>query len=148
MRPIFTATWFAPIPDDHIRIGVSRGSPRGFAAGYRKFKALFPGAWFNKVEPAEYLKRYDEEILAPLDPQKTLDRIMELSGDKTPVLCCYEAAPKIQTGELWCHRHIDAQWFEDRLGITVPELDFPNLDRFAKLKLLGIAPPSYKAIAL
>jgi hypothetical protein len=32
---------------------------------------------------------------------------------------------------MWCHRHIVAQWLEDRLGIAVHEVGHPNLDRFA-----------------
>ncbi len=37
-----------------------------------------------------------------------------------------------------CHRHIVAQWLEDSLGIAVPEVGHPNLDRFACLRLQGI----------
>jgi hypothetical protein len=33
---------------------------------------------------------------------------------------------------------------EDRLGITVGEFGYPDLDRFAKLKLNGATPPVFK----
>jgi hypothetical protein len=59
-------------------------------------------------------------------------------------MLCYENAAGIQDGKLWCHRHLAAQWLEDRLGITVEEVGHPKLDRFTKLRLNGVAPPSYK----
>jgi hypothetical protein len=49
-----TASWFTPVPADHIRIGISRAVPRRFAPGYRVFRALAPGPWFNSVDTAEY----------------------------------------------------------------------------------------------
>ena len=139
---IKTACWFAPIPQDHIRIGISRGTPRSFPAGYRKYAALCPGPWFNKVTPAEYLKLYGE-LLEQLNPEKVVADIAKLAGDKTPMLCCFESVPKIHSGEQWCHRHLVAQWLEDWLDISVEEFDHPGLDRFAKLKALGIKPPNY-----
>ena len=27
---LFTSSWFAPLPENHVRIGVSRGVPQGF----------------------------------------------------------------------------------------------------------------------
>ena len=44
-----TASWFTKLPEDHIQIGISRGAPRRMAAGYRLFKTLAPGAWFNSA---------------------------------------------------------------------------------------------------
>jgi hypothetical protein len=32
---VFTSSWFTPLPPDHVRIGISRGTPRGVVAGYR-----------------------------------------------------------------------------------------------------------------
>jgi hypothetical protein len=138
---IKTACWFAKIPADHIRIGISRGTPRGMA-GFRRCSALNPGPWFKSVEPVEYLRLYGE-LLAKLDANKVAGDIINLAGDKIPVLCCFESGPKIDSGEQWCHRHLAAKWFEDWLGIQVPELDHPELDRFARLMALGIEPPRY-----
>jgi hypothetical protein len=140
---IKTACWFAKIPNDHIRIGISRGTPRGIPAGYRQYRALCPRPWFKSVEPAEYLRLYGE-ILDKLDPEATLADITGLANGRTPVLCCFESAPKIHQGEQWCHRHLVAQWLEQSLQIDVQELDHPELDRFAKLKSLGIDLPNYK----
>lgn len=64
-----------------------------------------------------------------------------------PVMLCWEGAHDCHAGSKWCHRHLAAQWLEDRLGIEVHEVGFPNLDRFAYLRNLGIASPSYRTSA-
>jgi hypothetical protein len=68
--------------------------------------------------------------LAPLEPQQVVADIMELPGDRIPVLVCYESPKDIQAGKKWCHRHIAAVRLEDTLGIEVPELGHRDLDRF------------------
>jgi hypothetical protein len=140
---IKTASWFTKLPDDHQQIGISRGVPRGMKAGYRRYPALNPGAWFNKVSAGEYLARYNAEILAPLDPKKVADDLMKLGAGKVPVLLCFEDPRGCSAGSCWCHRHIVAQWLENYLGITVPEVDHPLLDRWTKLRHEGVTPPSY-----
>jgi hypothetical protein len=112
-----------PVPPDHIKIGISRGTPRGQAAGYRIYKTLAPGPWFNSVGIAEYYRRYRDEILAPLDPATILVEIAEKAAGKTPVLCCYEKPD----GQQWCHRAMAAQWLAEHLGRVVPELGFETL---------------------
>jgi hypothetical protein len=140
---IKTASWFAPIPADAIRISISRSVPRGFPAGYRTFKKLAPGHWFKIATPAEYLGLYGA-VLAALDPQEVASRLQELAGDKVPTLCCWERAEAIHSGEQWCHRSIVAQWLEDRLGVTIDELDAsPGFDRWALLRRQGVEPPSF-----
>ena len=67
MSLIKTGWWWAQIPDDHIRISISRGSPRGVDGGWRAYRALAPGPWFRTASPSQYLTLY-AEILADLDP--------------------------------------------------------------------------------
>jgi hypothetical protein len=112
-------------------------------AGYKRYHALEPGPWFNSVSIPEYLTRYGV-ILAKLDPRRVADDLLTLGNGNIPVMLCYENAVGINKGELFCHRHLAAQWLEDRLGIKVEEYGHPDLDRFAKLRLSGIEPPSYK----
>jgi hypothetical protein len=65
-----------------------------------------------------------------------------------PGMLCWEAAYDCHAGSKWCHRHLAAQWLEDRLGIEVQEVGSPNLDRFIYLRNLGIPAPSYRTSAL
>jgi len=142
MITIRTASWFTALPAGHLKVGISRGVPRGTKAGYRRYRALEPGPWFNSVTIPEYLERYNE-ILAALDPGKVADELVALGSGGVPVMLCYEQPASIERGETYCHRHIVSQWLEDRLGINVEEVDHPTLDRFAKLRQANIAPPSY-----
>jgi hypothetical protein len=137
---ILTASWFDKLPTDGTPVGISRGVPRG-RAGFRRLRELEPGEWFKSVPPGQYLALY-RQILVCLDPVDTRARLLAF-GDE-PVLLCFEHADDVHSGAKWCHRHIVAQWLEDTLGIVVPELGHPQLDRFAYLRARGIEPPQFK----
>ena len=140
MPQIMTASWLAKLPADGTPVGISRGVPRG-KAGFRRLRELEPGSWFKSVAPQRYLTLY-REILDRLDPQSIQDRLFGY-GD-TPVMLCWEFRPDCHHGTRWCHRHLAAQWLEDRLGIEVREVGHPGLDRFAFLRNTGIPSPTFK----
>lgn len=102
------------------RICIARFAPRGMPKGYRVFKKLAPGAWFNSVDRAAYITLYTREVLSRLDPQETWDELHALAGGHEPVLLCYERPPF--SDENFCHRRLVAEWFEKALGVQVPEL--------------------------
>ena len=106
------------------RICIARYAPRGTPAGYKMFKALAPGDWFNSVPEEEYRRRYFGEILAPLDPRQVVTELEALAGGAEPVLLCWEKPPL--TPKNWCHRRMVAEWLTDKLGIDVPELVLPG----------------------
>jgi hypothetical protein len=139
MPTILTASWSAELPAGATAVGISRGTPR-HRSGFRRLRALEPGPWFNSVSPERYLELY-REILDRLDPNEIHDRLIE-HGD-TPVMLCWEDASDCHAGRTWCHRHLAAQWLEDRLRIEVREVGFPDLDRFALLQKIGIPAPSF-----
>jgi hypothetical protein len=137
---IMTASWFAKFPTKATPVGISRGVPRG-KAGFLRLRELEPGPWFKSVAPRRYLTLY-REILDRLDPRAIRDRLFAY-GD-LPVMLCWETAVDCHHGTKWCHRHLVAQWLEDRLDIEVSEVGYPNLDRFAFLRKNGIPAPSYR----
>jgi hypothetical protein len=137
---IGTASWRTVLPHSASPVSVSRGVPRRIA-GYHRVRALEPGNWFRSVSPARYLELY-REILDRLDPREVYDRLRSF-GDY-PVLLCWESSADCHAGKAWCHRHLAAQWLEDRLDIQVQEIGHPNLDRFAFLRQQGIGAPSYR----
>jgi hypothetical protein len=137
---IATASWRTVLPHSASPVGISRGTPRPIA-GYQRIRALEPGNWFRSVSPARYIELYGE-ILDRLDPREIYDRLMGY-GDY-PVLLCWESAAECHAGKAWCHRHLAAQWLEDRLDIQVQEVGHPNLDRFAFLRQQGIVAPNYR----
>ncbi|MDR2611748.1 MAG: DUF488 domain-containing protein [Deltaproteobacteria bacterium] len=92
-------------------------------SGLPRYRALAPGTWFNKVPREEYERLYRAEILSPLDPRETWDRLHELAGGAEPVLLCWERPPL--KGTNWCHRRLIADWFERELGRRIPEAPVP-----------------------
>jgi hypothetical protein len=118
-----TASWYSRLPDDHLRIGVSRGVPRRMTAGYRVFRKLAPGPWFNSVGPVEYVQLYRAEILAPLDPRAVADELLAMAAGRVPVLLCFERPNE----GAWCHRALAAAWLAEALGEVVPEFGFETL---------------------
>lgn len=122
---VMTSSWFTALPAGYKRIGISRGTPRGQMAGFRLFKQLAPGAWFNSVGPLEYDRLYRAEILGPLDPAKVMAQLQELADGQIPVLLCFEKAGSGQ----WCHRAMAARWLAEHLGEPVPEFGFETVQQ-------------------
>jgi Protein of unknown function, DUF488 len=118
-----TSSWFTQLPAGHVRIGISRSTPRRIEAGYRILRELAPGPWFKSCTPREYCRLYSAEILAALDPQEIAARMMAKAEGRVPVLVCFEQAGKPG----WCHRALAAEWLAAALGHPVPELGFEHL---------------------
>jgi len=121
-KAMLTSSWYTPLPDDYKVIGISRGTPRRRPGGYRLYRALAPGSWFNSVDAEEFVRRYQSEILGNLDPQRVWDDLHQIADGKEPVLVCFE---KPCTGS-WCHRALVAGWFVNMLGMEVNEFGIPG----------------------
>lgn len=120
---IFTSSWFTPLPPDIQKIGVSRGTPRGYAAGYRKMPELAPGSWFQTASLRDYKQMFFDG-LARLDPAATVARMEDLGAGRDVALLCYEHPHKDAD---WCHRGYLAAWLHDTLRLDV--LEFGLEDR-------------------
>ena len=115
---------------------------------YSKYRAgagavcisTYPPKWIKEKIP-EYLKLapqfnfrigYDEYLvkysaqLAKLNPHQVWEELHQLTKGVEPVLLCYEAPPFNRHN--FCHRHMVAEWFENHLGIIVPEWEKPETD--------------------
>jgi hypothetical protein len=104
-------------------IVISRGYPRFREAGIPTYRALFPKADMLRMEDeAAYRTRYFDEVLAPLDPQRTWDELHALAAPHEPVLLCFE---DLRKPGLWCHRRLVAEWLERALGVEVAEAALP-----------------------
>jgi hypothetical protein len=123
MTEIKTSSWYTEMPEGHVKIGISRGVPRRMSAGYRVYKKLAPGPWFNSVSPEEYDRLYQKEILGTLDPRVIASEMIDLARGNIPVMVCYEPP----SGAQWCHRAMAALWLAEALGRPVPELGSEQL---------------------
>lgn len=102
------------------RISIARFPPRGTKAGFRVFRTLAPGPWFNSVDETEYRRRYASQLDA-LDPRRTHDDLVALAGGAEPVLLCWERKADLAAGRAFCHRRLVAAWLGERLGVVVDE---------------------------
>lgn len=68
--PIKTVSWFAPLADDHIRVGISRGTPRRFPAGFRTYRKLreIPGPANGSCLASRLKSLMDGRIALILNP--------------------------------------------------------------------------------
>lgn len=86
-----------------------------------EFKILAPKYDFFAAYKAgaigckEYIEEYHKKVLKHLDPLTVYTTITEIYGSDASLLC-YE-----KPGD-FCHRHIVALWFEENLGVSIPEL--------------------------
>jgi len=114
---IYTSSWFARLPPAVLRIGISRGTPRGQPVGYRRLPELAPGPWFKSVGADEYHRRYMAQ-LSGLDPKAVLPKITDMAAGRDVALLCYD--PPNDPAK-WCHRGQVAGWLHDALQLDVFE---------------------------
>ena len=99
-------------------ISIARRAPKGMQE-VPTFSSLAPGKWFNSVSQEEYRKLYYAEILSQLDPNQTMLDLLTIAYPHDPVLLCWE---KLTTPGDWCHRQIVQEWFQETIGLVIPEL--------------------------
>ena len=102
-------------------IGISLGAPRGMTICCGFYRDLAPRREMLRMPYRVYRDVYFGEILGPLDPSQVVDDLQRLAGKSEPVMLCFERPPF--TDENFCHRRMVAEWFGDRLGLVVPEID-------------------------
>lgn len=102
-------------------IGISLGTPRRMTICCGFYRDLAPRREMLQMPYHTYRDLYFREILGPLDPKQVVDDLQRLSGEDEPVMLCFERPPF--TDENFCHRRMVAEWFGDRLGLVVPEID-------------------------
>ncbi len=108
------------------RIGITVGSPRRVPAGFKLYRPLAPRRDMLMMPYGLFRATYFREILGPLDPQEQWDVLHVLSAEWEPVLLCFERPPF--TSDNWCHRRMAAEWFGDRLGFDILELQVHSFE--------------------
>lgn len=105
---------FARSGSDPKAVAISRSQPRGWTGCV--FEPLAPSwrlvqmAKSGAIDEGEYTRRYREEVLSKLDPARVYVDLGEAA-----VLLCWERPGA------FCHRRLVAEWFEEMLGVSVPE---------------------------
>lgn len=113
---IFTSYWARHLPPDHVRISVSRGSPRWMKPQPR-LAAMVPGQWlYTTDDPERYRQLYVSQLQC-VDAGELVQRIEQIAGGRPAVLCCF---CKPGAGR-WCHRSWASVFFAHRANLDVPE---------------------------
>jgi len=95
---------------------------------------LCPTVEMLSMTRADYDARF-EEILTKLHPQSLFEQL----GENTVLLC-------FETPNTWCHRRRVAEWFEQNLGIVVPEVGFERSECLPYVALPEKAPKGKKGV--
>lgn len=102
------------------RISIARIAPRNTAPGYKIYKPLAPGRWFESVTYDRYRELYIAQ-LAELDAASVVAELTEMAAGAEPILLCWEKPPF--DARNWCHRILVSEWLSSELGLVVPELE-------------------------
>ena len=101
---------FTGEPDDPRLVSIALWSP-GWYRGRRRYPALAPRRSMLKMAEDAYRVEF-QKILDKLAPQKVFEDLGE-----DAIMLCWEPPGK------FCHRRLVAKWLEEKLGVTVPELE-------------------------
>jgi len=110
------------LPSDHVPVAIC-GKMMFPWSGLRYTKLApkigFFTEWKKNHDNDFYIKHFNEEVLATLDPITVYKEIAAFVNDdsKTAVLMCYEKPSD------FCHRHLVAEWLSKGLSCEVKELE-------------------------
>ena len=123
------------IPDGLRPVGIAVKPPWYYQGEHEP--RLAPRSDMLHMSKDEYIAAFDA-ILAGLDPQE----LYESLGAEA-VLLCWES-PKV-----FCHRRRVAEWFEENLGVAVPEMGFEGVDypRYVEMEFKPTGKPKKKRAA-
>ena len=105
-----------------IPVGISGKIPDGFkGARYQQLSPKY--SWWKQWHDEHmsddwFVEKYYETVLNQLDPNQALQDLQNIG--KNVVLLCYE------TPEKFCHRHIVAQWLNEKTGINICEFEYKS----------------------
>lgn len=95
-------------------VSIARRSPDSYTG--RRYSLLAPDKWFfleykDKHDQNLFTERYYREVLGKLDPVAVAEEL-----GSNAVLLCWEKS------DVFCHRHLVAEWLRSGAGIIIDEL--------------------------
>lgn len=117
MSELYTCSYYAWRPDMGVGVRITAGNPRFMSTkGWIQIAELKPRReWFN-LPPDQFEKRFRDQ----LDRHERVIRRQIAALRKPAVLCCFERKVIDRTE---CHRLIFAEWWRQKTGVVIPELD-------------------------
>ena len=101
-----------------LPVSISIITPRWF--GGRTYVELAPRRGMLGLSSDEYRKEFSKilKMNSPMKVYKDLEIMVRNDRKVAIALLCYESPEK------FCHRHLVAEWFMEKLGIEVREFDY------------------------
>lgn len=109
------------IPENIIKISIAGKAPIGYQGiEYKKLapKYGFFMKWKETQDNNFYIEHFNSEVLDTLNVAQVYSELEQLSKTKDCVLLCYEKPNN------FCHRHLVANWFKEKLNISVEEYKY------------------------
>ena len=108
------------LPANICAISIALNPPKGWKGP--QYKVISPSwdilsTWKQNNDNELYIKRFEEEILAPLNAADVVKILKQIAGSKDVCLCCFE-----KPGD-FCHRHLVADWLNEN-GYKCKEYEF------------------------
>jgi len=107
---MITTSNFAQSAEHPDAVAISGGVPRWYKG--RRYMPLAPPRWLLKAKDPERFDREYRKQLEALDAKQIAEEL-----GPNAILLCWESF------NVRCHRRLVAEWLEEKLGITVPEVD-------------------------
>lgn len=103
---------------DILPVSIALGTPHWFFG--RIYSPLNPRKEMLRMSEGAYRVEYDKilRLNPPMRVLHDLEQIARNNGVDAIALICFETPDK------FCHRHLVAEWFRDKLGIEVKEFDY------------------------
>lgn len=98
-----------------MMIGIALYPPKWFYGPSIKYVSPSWDILHNSKSEEDYVERFNSEILEHRDPQVFLKNIQRIANGKDVALCCFEKPNE------FCHRHLVANWLNDKLGLQIEE---------------------------
>lgn len=125
---MITTSNFAVAKNDPRAVAISQGVPWWYKG--RRMIELAPSRdLLNYVKASGDTKRFDEAMREQLDKLDAKKIIKELGPDA--ILLCWEGF------NTRCHRRLVAEYFEQKWGIEVPELNHTRAESIPYIEQVG-----------
>ena len=118
---IFTSRYHnkAIASGEFTAVGISQGNARFLKYTPVYLKALAPTRAMIKIDDKKVYQEAYIKILDDLGIESIQKMLEEIYDGKPLVLLCFE---DLRKPELWCHRTMFAEWYEQQTGQKIEEL--------------------------
>jgi len=110
----------AVVSGKYTPVGISQGEARFLKYTPTYLKALAPTWAMVKITDKKVYRKAYIKQLNDLGIESVQQMLVQVSDGKPIVLLCFE---DLRKPDLWCHRTMFAEWYEEMTGQKIEELE-------------------------